>query len=160
MIEIWNRGLLDDDEKGYPDDRSGFYSTVDICKIFGFAMETLQQWMKDGFVRPAYRIKFGCGLKSVFVKSQLLWIGVFRELIKLGISRDKGAKLSNFFFIQLKSSGKFDAYHHIALEYNDYGIVNLTALSEAVKIEISPESKNNFIYINIDTILNKISSFA
>lgn len=161
MIKVWAHGFLNDDEHGYPDDRSGFYSTTDICNIFGFPMETLQQWMKDGFICPAYRVEYGRGMKSVFVRSQVLWIGVFKVLVERGIQRNLAVNWANGFLNILKESkkGTFDFYDLLLVEVDHKGVLQMKAFAGDVHIRATKDG-NDIIIINLNRIIEKIKSFA
>jgi hypothetical protein len=159
MIKIWERGFLPDDRHEYPDDRGGFYSTTDVCNIFNLKMETFQQWLKDEFVRPAYRLEYGRGMKSVFVRSQLLWIGVFRVLVERGIQRKLAVNWANTFFNMLKSEGSFNAFDLLVVEIDHTGVKNVLAHRGQLPID-STKDGSDLIVINLNRIIVKINSFV
>ena len=158
-IKTWDRGLIADDEHGYPDDRSGFFSTTAVCDIFGYPMATLQQWLKDGFIRPAYRVEYGRGMRSVFVRSQLLWIGVFKTLVDRGIQRKLAVNWANAFFNMLKKEGKFDTYDLLVVEIDHNGIKGITLFSGEVHIKATKDG-HDLLVINLSRIVEKIRIYT
>ncbi len=148
------------DEHGYPADRSsGHYSTVDVCKILGYPMETLQQWLIEGHVRPAYRVKYGRGKRSVFVRSQVLWIGVFKSLVDHGIPRALAVNWANEFFDILKEAKTFEAYDILVVEFAETGVCGVSAFSGEVVVK-ADSIGNDLLIVNIHRIIEKIKAFS
>jgi len=158
-IKVFDKGILSDDNHAYPDDGVGFYSTHDVCKLFDIKMETLQQWLKDGYVKPAYRVDYGRGQKSVFLRSQLVWIGVYKTMLDRGMARKTAAHWSDMFYGMMKSEGKYDFFDLVVLEFDGHGVNKLSAYSGGIRIDANPDG-NDILIINVRRILRKISDFT
>ncbi|MBW2442622.1 MAG: hypothetical protein JRH12_19265, partial [Deltaproteobacteria bacterium] len=85
------RGLkwFESDAVHYPEnDPSGYFTTVDIIRIFPeIKMETLQDWIKREFFLPLFITEIGLGEKKWFNKSQVCMIGLFKKIVDLGVRR-------------------------------------------------------------------------
>lgn len=155
-IKIFEKGFLRDDNSAYPDDGSGFFSTIDVCNRLKIRMDSLQQWLRDGYVRPAYRVDYGRGQKSVFLRSQLVWIGVFKTLLDRGLTRKMAVHWANAFYEMMKNKGQYDYYDLLVFECEGDVVRQMTAYHGGIKIDATPDGLD-IIVINVRRIINKIN---
>jgi len=161
MIKQFENGFLVDDNVSYPGNKTsqGFYSTQDICNIFGVSMETVQVWMRNGFLRPSHLVDWGKTKKSIFVRSHLLWIGVFKRMVDTGIKRSLAVIWANAFFNILKNEKRrFDYYELLIVEISEKGVEQITLFRGDVHLKGNPNG-NDLIVINLKRIVNKIKDF-
>jgi hypothetical protein len=158
--------LLDSDAiKHYPEnDPSGYYTTVDIIRIFPeIKMETIQDWIKRGFILPVYITEIGLGKKKWFNRSQVCLIGLFKKLIDLGVKREMAKPYSRAMLNLRKSlfedEGKETDFFIIELESKIINVKTIRAWTGEIKIK-----KNlgdiDIVIINFYKILNKIDSYT
>jgi hypothetical protein len=67
------------------------FSSFDIMRILKIPKERFREWVHMGFVRPSIAKARGRGTKALFSKRDLYFIGLFRELIESGLSREAAA---------------------------------------------------------------------
>ena len=154
-IKLWKHGFLNDDEHGYPHNSDRFYSTCDICNILHIPMATLQQWLKDDFIRPAYRVKYGRGMKSLFVRSQVFLIGAFMKLINYGISRKIAVNLVINFHNELKKKGEYSVYRSLVIKKYNNKIMSVDYIKEIKRLEL--DSAKDYIVIGLDNLIMDLS---
>lgn len=165
MAEKLERNIkpLNDDPKHYPGDNpAGYFTTVDITRCLDLKMETLQAWIKQGFVHPAYIVEGGRGGKKFFTKSQVAIIAVFERFVSFGVSRKLAdvwaRRFHNERFNQKQKNGDSSEPHFIVLEVEGREVNKLHILPSDVRIK----SKNNtkdYVVIDFALILGKIEQY-
>jgi len=154
---------LKDDAKQYPvDDPTGYYTTVDIIRIFPeIKMETIQDWIKRGFFKPKFIIKIGLGDKKFFVRSQLCMIGLFKKLVDLGIHREYAKT-----WIRAFHNKRVDLFKNhdlepdfVILEIEQKEIKALTVLNGEIEIKQNVKGRD-LVIINFHRVINQIDSYS
>ncbi|MFH2065654.1 MAG: hypothetical protein ABIK15_10695 [Pseudomonadota bacterium] len=68
------------------------YSTFDALEILDLKRGRLIQWMKNGFIPEGEQVVWGSKTKTVFKRKELYSIGMFKELLDLGLNRDVASR--------------------------------------------------------------------
>lgn len=67
------------------------FSTLDIVRILNIPRERLREWLTRGFIRPSIQQARGQGTKALFSREDLYLVGMFRDLIGSGLSRESAS---------------------------------------------------------------------
>jgi len=78
--------------KVFPDQ---FFTTGEVIKVFPeIKMESFQDWLKRGFIKPCFREKKGQRSWSYFTESQLYQIALFHKFVNYGVKRAEAYHLA------------------------------------------------------------------
>ena len=68
------------------------FSTFDTARILRLKRERLRQWAKWHFIPEGVRVAWGEGYKTVWSKTQIYTIALFKRLVDAGLNRKTAAK--------------------------------------------------------------------
>lgn len=63
------------------------FKSPDVRRIFGIKKERLREWIKFGYIKPSVKKSSGPGTDNIFSTVDLFRLGLFKNLIDLGLNR-------------------------------------------------------------------------
>jgi hypothetical protein len=99
------------------------FTTTHICEIHGLNLERLKDWMRKGFVNPTQPAPKQ-GKKAMFTLLDVYGIGLFKDLIENGFSREAAAEYAKGF---LKDPKALDA-NYILFRPKTSGVIDATVV--------------------------------
>jgi len=122
-------------------------------------MEKLQDWIKKGFINPRTTIQKGRGIIKYFVKSQVEGIGLFNQLLSIGIDRHTALLMMNGVHqnrYERTQQGIKKEPKYIALKLNHRRVERIDLLPE---LYIEDQDDEVIIVCNFYKILNKVEKY-
>ena len=98
------------------------FTTFKIAEILGEKYQRLRGWIDSGAIVPSIRSADGVGVKAQFSRTDIYCIGLFRELLSLGFSRNEaGARTKGLQdYLNLVSTDEASILEHIMIiKYGD-----------------------------------------
>ena len=73
---------MPDDAVHHPSkSRTGYYTSMDITKMLGIAMDAFQEWIRQGYIRPVTVQEGPTGWIKCFNRSGLCMIAMFKKFL-------------------------------------------------------------------------------
>ena len=160
MPELEHVAIVDGDSKQYPAvDSTGFYTSMDIVKIFDeIKMDALQEWFRRELIRPTICTEGPTGWIKHFNRSGLIMIAIFKRLVDLGIPR-KRARLDMRRIHQARVDHvkRFNREpDFISLEIENKIIMRITTTTGPLELS---HDMNDVVLINLYKIIFKVDSY-
>lgn len=129
-------------------DKTGYFTTFDICRIFNMKRGRLKNWIEQGFLKPAYQLPDKRGKVSYFTKEQLYIVYLFRSLVDVGISR-RNAGIWSQTFGYLKQTVDYPV-NFVGFDLDGKSVKQVTVMNKAI---IPPDQKfSHMLIINLSQI--------
>jgi hypothetical protein len=141
------------------DNRDGYYTTFDICRIFDMKRGRIKNWIEQEFIKPMHQVTDKRGKVSYFTKEQLYSIYLFRSLVDAGIKRDYAGTWVKA-FENLKKKAKHDVnFVVVDISGTNYSSA-IQRITVADNVVIEPTDKaTSSLVVNLKRVVEKVDSY-